>query len=202
MQSTIIIIVVIILAIYILLVYRGQRQFEARGIVKAGEGQIESKILLHGGNKKALLAMALCYLAKIKWLILTEPDWTEKTFKNIFNNTLNDWPAIPYVEMLSSIRGAPSIYQVTAYYSRRMGWYVNNTIPLKGYYPGDLVTNYFILLKSILSELNDSEKQVLGNLLNDFKGDILEISIKDKSHSGLANILKKANRLLEQDKNL
>jgi hypothetical protein len=188
------------LVIYISLVYRGKKQYAAKGIVKAGEGKIESKIMLNNNNKKPLLAMALCYLAKIKWLILTEPNWTDRTFTNIFNNTLNDWPAIPYVEMLSSVRDDPSVYQVTVYYSRRKGWYVNNTIPLKGHYSGDLVTSYFILLKAILSELNDNEKMLLRNLLNKFKDDILGISIKDKSHSGLENILKKANILLEQEK--
>lgn len=193
----IIIIALIILAIYISLVYRGQRQYEAMGIVKAGEGKIESKIMLHGNNKKPLLAMALCYLAKLKWLILTEPNWTETTFTTVFKNTLNNWPDIPYVEMLSSVRDDPSVYQVKVYYSRRKGWYVNNTIPLKGYYSGDLVTNYFILLKAILSKLNDDEKVLLGNLLNNFKDDILGISVKDKSHSGLEKILNKANRLLQ-----
>lgn len=180
--------------------YTGDKNYEAMGIVRAGNGKVESKIILNNNDKKPLLAMALCYLAKIKWLILTEPNLAERTFTNIFNNTLNDWPAIPYVEMLSSVRDDPSVYQVTVYYSRRKGWYVNNTIPLKGYYSGDLVTNYFILLKAILSELNDNEKKLLGNLFNNFKDDILGISIKDKSNRGLENILKKANRLLEQDK--
>jgi hypothetical protein len=39
---------------------------------------------------------------------------------------------------------------------------------------------------------------LLGNLLNAFKDDILGISMKDKSISGLRNVLKKANELLNK----
>ena len=177
--------------------YTGEEKYEAMGIVRAGNGKVESKIVLNSNDKKPLLAMALCYAAKVKWLILTEPTFTERTFTNVFNNTLNEWPNVPYVEMLSSVRNETSIYQITVYYNISKGWYVNNTIPLKGYYSGDIVTNYFILQKAIMSELNDKEKALLGNLLNNFKDDLLGISTEDKSHSGFEKISKKANELLQ-----
>jgi hypothetical protein len=184
---------------YFTIVYIGNKQYAAKGYVKAGEGKIESEIILKYSNNIPLLAMALCYLAKIKWLLLSEPAGTEKTFTTVFNNTLNSWPDIPYVEMLASIRKNISTYQVTVYYSRRKGWYVINKIPFKGYYSGDLVTSYFILLKTILTKLNANEKSQLGDMLNKLKKELLEISGKDRSHDGLSKILTKANNILSQE---
>jgi hypothetical protein len=193
-----IVIALMFLVIYFAIVYIGNKQYAAKGYVRAGEGKIESEIVLKYNNIP-LLAMALCYLAKVKWLLLSEPAGTEKTFITIFNNTLNSWPDIPYLEMLASIRKDISTYQVTVYYSRRKGWYVNNNFPFKGYYAGDLVTNYFILLKNILAKLDANEKNQLGNMLNKFKNELLEISRKDQSHGGLSNILTKANNILVQE---
>jgi hypothetical protein len=48
-----------------------------------------------------------------------------------------------------------------------------------------------------MSELNDKEKALLGNLLNNFKDDLWGISTEDKSHSGFEKISKKANELLQ-----
>lgn len=192
----IIIIACIVIAAYFLLVYLGSRKVEAIGIVKAGKGKIESTIICNQNNKKPLLAMALCYAAKIKWLILTEPNWTERTFINIFENTLNSWPEIPYVEMLSSTWDFHSIYKIKVYSIG--GWHVSNTIPKKRYYSGDLVTNYFVLLKAILNELNNNEKALLGNLFNEFKDGILGISLKDRSINALRIVNKKANELLNK----
>jgi hypothetical protein len=193
----IIIIIAIILVGYLALVVKGNRQFAAIGIVQAGEGKVNTQIILKKDDKSPLLAMALCYLAKIRWLIITEPIGSEKTFTYLFNNTVDNWPEVPYVEMLSSIRKNISEYKVTVY-SGRNGWYVNNTIPNHGYYPGDLVTNYYFLLKNIQSELNEDEKILLGSMLARFKKDILSISTKDKSHNGLQELLIKANLILKK----
>lgn len=181
---------------YLFIVLKGNKQFAAIGIVKAGEGKVETQIILNQKDKIPLLAMALCYLTKIRWLIITEPTGAEKTFSYLFNNTLNNWPDVPYVEMLSSIRKNISEYKVTVFYSGRNGWYVNNVIPKHGYYSGDLVTNYYFLLKNIISELSEDEKILLGNMLTRFKDDLLSVSSNDKSHSGLQKLLKKANLIL------
>ncbi|MBU0480209.1 MAG: hypothetical protein KKG47_03790 [Proteobacteria bacterium] len=189
--------IALFIAGYIALVIKGNSQFYAVGIIRAGEGKVNTQIILKQGDKTPLLAMALCYLAKIRWLIITEPVWSEKTFSNILNITVNNWPVVPNVEMLSSTKKDISEYKVTVFYSARKGWYVDNVIPTCGYYPGDLVTNYYFILKNILSELNEDEKILLGSMLSRFRDDILSVSDIDKSHRGLQRLLNKANLVLK-----
>lgn len=184
-------IIILIISVYLFIVYRASRKVVATGIIFSGNGKVESKIIYNKDDKKSLYAMALCYAAKIKWVILSEQKWVDKTFTNIFTETLKNWPQIPYVEMLSSLEKEPAVFRIKLYYIRN--WSVNNSLPVK-LYAGDLATNYFFLLREIVKELNDDEKKILGSLLQETKNDILEL--QDESYSALIKLTKKINELL------
>lgn len=191
------IIIASILVAYLALVVKWSRRFAAVGIVQAGEGKVSTQIILKKDDRRALFAMALCYLAKIRWLILTEAIESEKIFTYLFNNMVDNWPELPYVGMFSSVKSNTSEYKV-AVYKDENGWHVNNTLPDNDYYSGDLMTNYYFLLKNIQEGLSEDEKKLLGGMLARFKEDIFSISSKDKSQSGLQKLLAKANFILKQ----
>lgn len=71
--------------------------------------------------------MALLYAAKINWLILSEPSTTKEIFTNIFENTLNEWPKVPNVNMRSATNSDVSVWLVTLSIC-----YVNVMIPFMG----------------------------------------------------------------------
>ena len=97
-----VIIIAVIIILYLLLVYFGAQKVSAVGIVTAGNGNIDVKLIYEKNNKKPLYAMALCYAVKVKWLLLSEPDWVEQIFDNVFDEILNVWPKIPHTEIIFS----------------------------------------------------------------------------------------------------
>lgn len=182
-----------VIAMYLLLVYLGSQKVVASGIVTAGNGKFETKILYEKSNKKPLLAMALLYAAKINWLILSEPSMTKEIFTNIFENTLNEWPKVPNVDMRSATNSDVSVYKVKIYHIKN--WSIDNVIPKKSY-SMDLATNYFVLLNSIVNELNDEERAILREMLEKHKDDILDMSRQDSSVSVLMATQKKISETL------
>lgn len=183
----------ILLVVYLALVFYGSQKVSAIGTVTAGAGRVDCKLEYDTSKKKSLYAMALCYAVKVKWLLQTEPDDAENTFVNVFKRTVKEWPEVPYVEMLSSIRNGESVFKVKVYSGKR--WYVNNMFPAQ-YYGGDLATHYFILLKEIAGQLSVAEKEVLGNLLKKSENQI--VTLQDRSMDALHEANKVVDSFLSQ----
>lgn len=62
------------------LIFISLQKVLAVGIVSTVNGNIATKLIYEKSNKKPLYAMALCYAVKVKWLLLSEPDWAEEIF--------------------------------------------------------------------------------------------------------------------------
>lgn len=192
------IIAVSIIALYLLIVFLSSHKIIASAVITSGHGKVETKLKFDKNNKRDLFALALCYAIKIKWVILSEQDCVNKTFNNLINETNKDWPIVPYVEMLSSIKKESTIYKINLYNSGKR-YSLNNYFP-KVTFAGDLATNYFFLLKEIVKELNDDEKETLQRLFLSLKDDILNLN--DKSVFALQRHINKINDTLNPSKKI
>ena len=186
------------MAIYISLVQLGSKKIVATAYIISGNNKVETKIDFDEDNKKQLYALALLYAAKIKWLTLTDSPLSLKIFRNVFNNTLSEWPEVPGVEMISSLKEDDKIYKIELSKIHNY-WSINNELPKNGY-AGDLVTNYFFLLKKIVSELDNNQKMILGDLLKKYSKDCNVMSSEKKSSFALMAEIKIINKMLKQIK--
>lgn len=184
----------LIIAIYVTTVQFGSKKIVATGYVISGNKKVETKIDFSEEDKKQLYAMALLYASKIKWLILTDPPLSLKIFRNVFNNTLNEWPEVPMVEMISSLDEGERIYKVELSKIKNR-WSIITHLPKNGY-AGDLVTNYFFLLKAIVNELTKDEKEKLGDMFKNYSEQCKLMSSQSKSYFALLSEQKIINNLL------
>jgi hypothetical protein len=183
----------LVFACYLFFVFIASKRVVATGIVIAGNRNVTSKIEYNQMDKKPLYIMALCYAAKVKWLTLSEQNWVGDSFANVFNKTIQNWPEIPYVEMLSYLEKTPSVFQIKVYHAKK--WSINNSLPKK-LYSGDIATHYFFLLKAIVEKLNPDEKIILGGLFNNIENDIFDL--KDHSYMSVIKINDKISELMSK----
>ena len=186
-----VLLVILVLLIYI--VFKRQKVY-ASGKVIAGQGSVKVAVVAKENRPIFLISLAVCYAAKIRWVILSEPEITQKIFQNILNEAMDNWPSIPKVEMMASIYNSNSQFKVNLHLSSRRVWFVTNKLPLN-IHSADIVTSYFFLLREIVRLLNDKESQLLKKALHIF---LDNSSAYDSSLSELRNLNVKANDVLKR----
>jgi hypothetical protein len=145
-----------------------------------------------------VFALLLCYAAKTKWVLLSEPELPQEVFQNVFRLTLKDWPKQPYVEMISSLREEPTVFRVELLHSDSQGYFITNDIPSSAP-KGDLATQYFFLLRDCVENRQFEEEEIksLGGYLDLFTGDVLFSEAgRDASLGGLRRLIRSVNELL------
>lgn len=183
---------VLLLVVVLWLVFH-KRPACASAKVVSGNGKTRVMVSVDSLGSESLMAMALCYAAKIRWLIVSEPEMSNAIYSNVLNSTLNNWPNVPDVDMRSSLNDTDSEFVVNLY--RRGGgqYYVVNTMP-SSVYCNDLVTHYFFLLREILGKLNKSDSEILRDAFSLFASKKIP---KDPSVGGLLKLNATANDIFQ-----
>lgn len=183
---------VLLLVIVLCYAFR-KRQPCAFAKVVSGKGRVYAEVSWSQQAPEILSAMTLCYAAKIKWLIMSEPELSKELYMNILNSTLSKWPTVPDVEMLSSLRGAEIEFVVNLYKRGNGQYFVTNTIP-SSIHSCDLVAHYFILLREIVSKLSKTDSESLRMALFSFVNKKIP---EDSSVSGLIGLTDVANEVFQ-----
>lgn len=170
----IIIVIGLLIVGYLIIYLSSLKKPIAEAIITATNEGVDVRIIYDKNNKKSLYAMALLYFIKIKWIILTEPNWLNDLFRDGLNEILNSWPIIPDLNVVPVDKDKPLIFNIKIY-EREGKWIIINTIPSK-VYAVDPLASCFILLKEILKELNDDEKNKLKDLFLKIKNELLNLN--------------------------
>lgn len=197
------IIFLLIITAFLVSLYITMKQYKssiiAIGYVISNQDGITTKINYDKNDKKQLYALVLLHATKVKWLSLTEHDLSLKIFRNVLDKTINDWPQIPIVEMTPfSQSGFEIIYKINLLKSK-LHYTTILELPKRGY-ASDMVTHYFVLLKAIANELNNEEKNRLGDLLKKYINECKTMSTQKRSYFALLSDERKINKLLKQVK--
>lgn len=145
-----------------------------------------------------MLALLLCYAAKTKWLLLSEPVQVQEIFQNVFRLSLEDWPKQRYVQMMCCLQPEASVFRVELFHSGSQGYLVTNDIP-PSTSPNDLATQYFFLLRFCVEKRGFTEEEIrsLGGYLELFTTDVLFTEAgRDASRRGLGRLFHSVNDLL------
>lgn len=186
--------VLLVILVFLIYIFFKRQKVCASGKVIAGHGSVKVAVVTKDNRSIFLISLAVCYAAKIRWVILSEPEITQKIFQNVLKEAIDNWPSIPKVEMMASIYNATSQFKVNLHLSNRQGWFVTNKLPLK-VHSADIVTSYFFLLREIVRLLDDKESGMLKKALHTF----LDKSLAhDSSLSGLRDLNAKVNDILKR----
>lgn len=183
---------IIALAIIVFLIFKKQPACATAKVI-AGRGRVDVEITSNEKNPEILFALGLCYAAKIRWLILSEPPILQTIYKNVFNSTLEKWPTIPDVEMLSSLNDTPSRFVINLHFGKSNGYYITNTLPHQCP-SNDIVTHYFFLLREIIGKLGANHSEMFKTALYTFA---TKRVFNDASVPGLIELNKDANTILK-----
>ena len=181
----------IVLAAILFFIFKRQPACATVKVI-AGHGRVNVEIANNEQNPEILFALGLCYAAKIRWLILSEPPILQTIYKNVFNSTLEKWPTIPDVEMLSSLDHTPSRFVINLYFGKSTGYYITNTLPRCP--SNDLVTHYFFLLREIIGKLDANHSEMFKIALYTFA---TKRVFNDASVPGLIELNTDANNILK-----
>jgi len=175
--------------------------------VIASQGFVKVEVSGDDQQPENIRALLLCYAAKIRWLIVSEPSVLLTVFRNIFNQTFAKWPNIPAVDMLASLNKNPSIFVVNLNLGRisysdpnRIGYSIENILP-DTCQSNDIVTHYFFLLKELLARLDDKNVEVCKTALYTFthKWILNDANLPDSVES-LVALNGEANRILDDSR--
>jgi hypothetical protein len=189
-MSSIIFIGLGLIVVVLLLVTRASKNITATATIESGNNKVITNLKFT--NEDDIIAMAALYAIKMRWVLLSEPKFTQNIYLNVYNNTLKSWPLVPKVEMYSMLSKATTTFQVKII--KGATYTIVNTFPLKGVHSADLATNYFFLLAEISNNLSDEGKDRLGVVLKMLLPMIT--NIKDEGHTVLHNLFAEANNVL------
>lgn len=193
-MSSIILLIIAFIIGYLIIVFKASKTDVAEGFITAKDGTVNVEITYNKKDKMSLYAMALLYLFRIKWLLLTEPNFLNSLFQNLLEEILKNWPEIPDVDIKPVDKNSTLSFRVRI---SRIGDYYSEIvfIPFK-VYAVDVVASSVILLRKIIDELDYNEKDLLKKLLSQIKDDILNLN--DSSFSATRKYQREVSDILKK----
>jgi hypothetical protein len=170
---------------------------QAAAVVTAGKGEVT--VDLKGEeNVTAVVALILCYAAKIQWLTQSESSGVKDTFRKVYGMMAEGWPRIPDVEMVAMHSQQESKYSISVHFDHKVGWFVSNHLPVDIRHRRDIATHYFFLLRELSCTIDPSQGILLGDCLRTFQKALFNPQAAQSGLSGLRALFHEANTLLQQ----
>jgi hypothetical protein len=160
----------------------------------------------------SLIRLLLCYGAKIRWVLNTEPPESAEAFEDFCRDALTDWAVVDVNNLiadmssaaafLNAIDGAPSTVpageQFTVHlHVSRNGAYVTNCFPTPGL-AGNAVWNYVLLLEEVRSRLSQQQREESALALQAWWHSVFSELGQDASIRGLHRLTDASNKAYSQ----
>lgn len=156
----------------------------------------------------SLIKLLLCYGAKIRWVLNTEPPEIAEAFEDFCRDALTDWAATDVNNLiadmssatafLKAVDGAPSTVpageQFTVHlHVSRVGAYVTNYLPTPGL-AANVVWNYVLLLEAVRSRLSQQQREESTLALEAWWHSVFSELGQDASMRGLHRLTDASNK--------